>query len=157
MYQKLRPSKRQRNHKEEQAVSLVCPYPDCEKGYQAEGQLNHHIKDKHGGGSKTERKKYLRKCVLAKREGSGAPKTELVLPPNFFVFVEEEAARAQEESDYSINIHRFDQEVNQRGEWAGPEEQSQFLSTFAMEANSNQSVHIHDEPDPVEEGSVKSN
>lgn len=62
--------------------SYKCPYPKCEKLYGSEGSLNLHIKNKHGGGNKTDREKIAKSLVYAKAHGINIPEQlEVNLPP----------------------------------------------------------------------------
>lgn len=68
-----------------------CPYPRCNKSYGSDVSLNLHIKIKHGGGNKTERRKlavsYIidlqKQIILNTQTGNHLPKVDINFPPNY--------------------------------------------------------------------------
>ena len=49
--------------------SYDCPFENCGKHYGCEGSLNLHIKQKHKGGTKTDRERMARQLIIAKMTG----------------------------------------------------------------------------------------
>jgi hypothetical protein len=87
---RLRQRKRKRRATRELDKNYECPYERCELRYASELALNLHIKNKHDGGTKTEREAltvtYLliqRLIVEAMNKGKQIPETTIKLPPNY--------------------------------------------------------------------------
>lgn len=83
-------SKKNRRYKSQINKIYCCPYEDCLKIYGTEVALNYHIKTKHYGGNKRERRGYFKQFVDSWMQGKEPMVGDQILPKKFFAIIKDE-------------------------------------------------------------------